>query len=197
MHRVLGLLVVLCSAAVLLLVGESCGSGSENICNCTPDRPESSDFRHAEKHVPLPPMAPIETTVSAMIAWPKISVTDSSPRTGRELQLYHIANTYVQAVWLYPGDCDIHVEIADTTSKTAPRVIVETPVDSEYCSARQQFASALASHGYKIVPGIAQEITPALPAEVVGLAFEDFEHNRGSQYVATTWELHPAVVTVH
>jgi hypothetical protein len=28
------------------------------------------------------------------------------------------------------------------------------------------------------------------------MAFEDFEHNRGSAQVATLWELHPAIVTI-
>ena len=31
--------------------------------------------------------------------------------------------------------------------------------------------------------------------DVLGLAFEDFEHDRG--HVATLWELHPAIVTLH
>ena len=31
---------------------------------------------------------------------------------------------------------------------------------------------------------------------VQGLAFEDFEHNRGTALIATTWELHPAIVTL-
>jgi len=28
------------------------------------------------------------------------------------------------------------------------------------------------------------------------MAFEDFDHNRGSVQVATIWELHPAIVTI-
>jgi hypothetical protein len=39
-------------------------------------------------------------------------------------------------------------------------------------------------------------VKPALPVEVTGLAFQDFEHNRGSAQVATTWEVHPAVVNI-
>ncbi|HYL12778.1 MAG TPA: hypothetical protein VEV41_07070 [Terriglobales bacterium] len=39
-------------------------------------------------------------------------------------------------------------------------------------------------------------MSPALPVDVVGLAFQDFEHNRGTLQVATEWELHPAIVTV-
>jgi hypothetical protein len=36
----------------------------------------------------------------------------------------------------------------------------------------------------------------ALPVEVFGMAFEDFDHNRGSLQVRTIWELHPAIVTI-
>jgi hypothetical protein len=28
------------------------------------------------------------------------------------------------------------------------------------------------------------------------MAFEDFDHSRGSAQVATIWELHPAIVTI-
>jgi hypothetical protein len=30
-------------------------------------------------------------------------------------------------------DCDVHFEISQTADKNPPRVIVETPVDSEFC----------------------------------------------------------------
>ena len=40
------------------------------------------------------------------------------------------------------------------------------------------------------------ELPQALPAEVLGMAFEDFEHNRGSGQVTTLWELHPAIVNL-
>ena len=46
-------------------------------------------------------------------------------------------------------------------------------------------------------PQVSQaELPHALPVSVVGLAFRDFEHNRGSKEVGTPWELHPAEVTV-
>jgi hypothetical protein len=91
------------------------------------------------------------------------------------------------------------MEIADTANKTAPRVIVETPVDSEFCVARQGIQLQLAQHGISIgneaEGSPPQEITPAIPADVVGLAFEDNPHpNRGSAQVVTIWELHPAIV---
>jgi len=36
-----------------------------------------------------------------------------------------------------------------------------------------------------------------LGVDVVGMAFEDFEHDRGTTQVETLWELHPAIVNLH
>jgi hypothetical protein len=73
---------------------------------------------------------------------------------------------------------------------------VETPVDSEFCSARQNAQSQLAKHGFKLDSQHGGELPQPLPVAVLGMAFEDFEHNRGSAQVATLWELHPAIVTI-
>lgn len=75
---------------------------------------------------------------------------------------------------------------------------METPIDSEYCPARQALESALAQQGFQLVAAAASqtELSQALPVEVLGLAFQDFEHNRGSAQVATEWELHPAILSV-
>ena len=94
------------------------------------------------------------------------------------------------------ADCDVHFEISPTADKSASRVIVETPVDSEYCTARQNAQAQLAKHGFKLDSQHGGELPLALPVEVLGLAFEDFDHNRGSAQVATIWELHPATVNL-
>jgi hypothetical protein len=188
--------------AVFFLCGPgSCGGHSTNdICDCNPDRSATEDYRHAEKHVPIPSITPIQITVATMLGWAVTELPDGTPRSGRELQVFEIANGFVQFVALNQGDCDIHVEISDTPGKTAPRVIVEipgqVPIDNEYCPNRQNLQNALTPHGVTI-NATGQEVDPALSADVVGLAFQDFEHNRGTQFVATTWELHPATVTLH
>ena len=180
----------------------SCGGGGLSVCHCTPTASASQDFRHAEKHVPLPNIAPVETTVAQILSWPLgPDPTDSTPRTRQELILYHIATAYLQSARLISFDCDVHLEISDTPAKTAPRLIVETPIDSEYCSSRRALQNALAQHHFQLQyidqPAISQaELPQALPVSVLGLAFRDFEHNRGSQEVGTPWELHPAEVTL-
>ena len=192
------LLAVLC----LCLIQSCGGSGSGGICRCTPTTAEFQDFRHEEKHVPLPNVAPTETTVREMLTWPPgPDPSNDSPRSGQELVLYHIANAYLENARLINFDCDIHLELSDVPDKTAPRVIVETPIDSEYCPNRQALRAALGQHQFQLEyigqAAIGQaELPQPLPVSVLGLAFRDFEHNRGSQYVDTLWELHPAEVTI-
>lgn len=126
---------------------------------------------------------------------------DTTPRTGQDLTLYHIATAYLQNARLISFDCDVHFEISDVPSKSAPRVSVEKPIDSEYCPSRRAIEEALASRHFRLKyvanADVGQsELPQALPVSVLGLAFRDFEHNRGSQEVGTPWELHPAKVTV-
>jgi hypothetical protein len=184
---------------VLLL---SCGgtqAGPIDVCNCTPTDPASEDFRHDQKHVPLPNVTAQDLTVQTMLTWPQTPVPAAdAPRTGRELQLFHIGHAFVQRTYEVQSDCDIHLEISDVADPNAPRAIVETPSDTEYCTARQSFQAQLAAH--KITLGITPDlgdVVPPLPIDVMGLAFQDDPHStRGTALVKTIWELHPAVVNV-
>jgi hypothetical protein len=193
-HRVISRCIII----LIVLYAASCGGGKD-ICHCTPTATAAQDFRHAAKHVPLPNVTPVETTVAQILSWPPgPDPTNTTPRTGRELTLYHLATAYLQNVRLITFDCDLHLEISDVPDKSAPRVIVETPNDGEYCASRKLIQSQLAQHGFQIRPLKASEaeLPQALHISVVGLAFRDFEHNRGSVEVGTPWELHPAEVTV-
>jgi hypothetical protein len=89
------------------------------------------------------------------------------------------------------------MEISQVASKTAPRVVIETPIDSEYCSARRTLQSELKQHGFQLDIQHGGDLSQPLPVSVVGLPFEDFEHGRGSPQVSTVWEIHPAIVTLH
>ena len=62
----------------------------------------------------------------------------------------HLATAYLENASMNPGDCDIHLEISQTPDKNAPRVIVETPVDSEYCVARQNLQTQLMQQGFQL-----------------------------------------------
>ena len=193
-----------CKVSGLLLltfISQSCGVFNKvlnpNICNCLPLDPDVLDYRHAAKHVPLPSGTPQEIDVNTILGWPQTPILPiDQPRTGRELQLMHLANAYLENASMNPGDCDIHLEISQTPDKNAPRVIVETPVDSEYCVARQNLQKQLMQQGFQLDSQHGGELSQPLPVSVLGLPFEDFEHGRGTPQVATLWEIHPAIVSL-
>jgi hypothetical protein len=185
------LLAVLCTVSCNTL------NQTQNICNCLPLLPDVANYRHNAKHVPIPSMpAPIAVTVQQILGWPTDPVLPpDQPRFGRELQPVQVAQAFLVNASENPGDCDIHLEIAALADRTAPRVIIETPVDSEYCVNRQSIQATLSQHGFKLDTSHGGDLTTPLPINVMGLPFEDFEHNRGSPQVATLWEIHPASVT--
>ena len=167
-----------------------------DVCNCTPQEPASSDYRHDAKHVGLPGPTGQTVSVTEILGWRQgPSPASDAPRSGRELQEFFIPHAWLQLAWENPGDCDLHLEISDAPDKNAPRVITETPVDGEYCPARQTIQQQLAAHGFALNTKSGELATP-LPVQVVGLAFQDAEHLRGSNLVGTVWEIHPAIVTV-
>jgi hypothetical protein len=170
----------------------------EDLCKCLPIEPDILDFRHLAKHVPIPNIPAQEIGVDTILSWTQDAfVAPDAPRSGREVnQVFHVANAFLQEANVNAADCDVHFEISATADKSADRVIVETPVDTEFCSARQNAQRQLAKHRFVLDSQHGGELPSALPVEVLGMAFEDFDHNRGSAQVKTIWELHPAVVTI-
>lgn len=167
----------------------------EDLCKCLPLEPDIADYRHAAKHVQISDVVAQEVSVSDILAWPQdLIIPPDAPRTGRELDVFHIANAFLQNASVNAVDCDVSMEISQTADKSSPRMIVETPVDSEYCSARQNLQAQLKQQGFQLDSQHGGELPQALPVDVVGMAFEDFEHDRGA--VATLWEIHPAIVTL-
>jgi hypothetical protein len=168
----------------------------EDLCKCLPLEPDTADYRHAAKHMPIPNIVAQEVSVEIILTWSQdLFKPPDAPRTGRELEVFHIAKAFLQSASVNALDCDVSMEISQTADKSSSRMIVETPVDSEYCVARQNLQAQLKQHGFHLDSQHGGELPQALPVEVVGMAFEDFEHDRGP--VATLWELHPAIVTLH
>lgn len=198
--------VTLVALGILIACGGGNGSGGANsssahdaianICDCTPTETVADDYRHAQKHIPLPGSTGQQITVATILGWNQgPDPADDAPRSGRENQEFFIPQAFLQYVWVNTGDCDIHMEIANSPDKSAPRVIVETPIDGEYCTARETIQQQLAANGVTLST-TGQELDNPLPVQVLGLAFQDKRHQRGTQFVATVWELHPATVTV-
>jgi hypothetical protein len=168
----------------------------EDLCKCVPLEPDIADYRHAAKHVPIPEIVAQEVTVEIIHTWSQdLFIPPDAPRTGRELEVFHLANAFLQKASVNAVDCDVSMEISETADKGSLRMIVETPVDGEYCGARQNLQAQLKKHGFRLDSQHGGELPQALPVDVVGMAFEDFEHDRGP--VATLWEIHPAIVTLH
>jgi hypothetical protein len=192
-------MTVLVAVATLSCNGQDFGilqPTPEDLCKCLPLEPDVADYRHAAKHVAMPNVIAQEVSVEIILAWPQdIFIPPDAPRIGRELEVFHIANAFLQNASVNALDCDVSMEISQTADKSSSRMIVETPVDSEYCGARQNLQAQLKQHGFRLDSQHGGELPQALPVDVVGMAFEDFEHDRGP--VATLWELHPAIVTLH
>jgi hypothetical protein len=170
----------------------------EDLCQCLPIEPDIADYRHVAKHVAIPNIAVQEVTVEIMLTWSQDPAKPpDAPRTGRELEVFHVASAFLQAASVNAVDCDVVMEVSHTADKSSSRVIVETPVDSEYCSARQNIQAQLKQHGFRLDSQHGGELPQALSVDVVGMAFEDFEHDRGTAQVGTLWELHPAIVNLH
>jgi len=169
----------------------------KDLCQCLPIEPDIADYRHLAKHVAIPNIPAQDVTVDTILGWPQDPVIPpDAPRSGRELEVFHVATAFLQNASVNAADCDVVMEISHTADKNASRVIVETPVDSEYCGARQNIQAQLKQHGFSLDSQHGGEIPQGLPVDVVGMAFEDFEHDRGTAQVGTLWELHPAMVTL-
>jgi hypothetical protein len=170
----------------------------EDLCKCLPIEPDIADYRHLAKHVPIPDVPIQEVTVETILGWAQDPlIPPDAPRTGRELDVFHIATAFLQNASVNAIDCDVVMEISQVSDKHAARMIVETPVDSEYCSARQNIQAQLKQHGFRLDSQHGGELPKVLTVDVVGMAFEDFEHDRGTAQVGTLWELHPAIVSLH
>jgi len=144
----------------------------KDLCKCLPLEPDIADYRHLAKHVPIPNIPAQEVSVEIILTWPQDPVIPpDAPRTGRELEVFHIADAFLQNASVNAVDCDVVMEISHTADKSSLRMIVETPVDSEYCSARQNIQAQLKQHGFRLDSQHGGELPEALPVDVVGMAF--------------------------
>jgi hypothetical protein len=169
---------------------------SAALCACKPTHITKDDWRIEFKNGSLPHNEPVDGTVAAILEWPEGTEPGRrAARSGRELILYRIHKAYLQTVFFRASDCDLHLEISDEQNKVAPRMIVETPGTQDYCSSRAILFADLLRRGITVTD-VNQELLQPLQVEVVGLPFRDQAHPvwfaRGSDKVATLWELHPA-----
>src|SRR5260370_1321621 len=76
------------------------------------------------RHVPILSVAAQEIGVDTILSWTQdVIVAPDAPRTGRELQVFHVASAFLQEASVNAADCDVHFENPMTADKSAPRVI--------------------------------------------------------------------------
>jgi len=69
----------------------------KDLCKCLPTEPDIADYRHLAKHVPIPNIGAQEVSVGTILGWPQDPIMPpDAPRTGRELEVFHIANAFLQ-----------------------------------------------------------------------------------------------------
>lgn len=168
------------------------------LCSCKPTHITKDDWRIEFKNGSLPQTQATDVTVAEILSWPEgLEPGPRTSRSGRELTLWRIPKAYLQTAFIRESDCDLHIEISQQPDKDSPRMIVETPGTAEYCQTRTEVFSDLQQRGITLRV-LNQELPRPLPVEVNGVAFRDQAHPvwyaRGSDKVATLWELHPAVV---
>jgi hypothetical protein len=168
------------------------------ICACKPTHITKDDWRIEFKNGSMPDGSPQDLSVAGILGWPEGPEPGArTPRSARELTLYRVPKAYLQSIFLRKSDCDFHMEVSQTPEKSAPRVIIETPGTAQYCQARSGTYTALKQRGIT-VSDLNEELANPLPVEIIGVPFRDQSHPiwfaRGSDKVATLWELHPAIV---
>src|SRR3954470_4757453 len=116
----------------------------------------------------------------------------------REPRLYAVTG-FVRTIKLSDDDCDLHLELADSSAPGAPRVIVEIPSTQRALQNKAvgmfNLAEDVQSHVYN--DDKAKRIT------VIGYAFLDLSHQcaafpkagcqHGGDRVRTLWEIHPVL----
>ncbi|MBV9147678.1 MAG: hypothetical protein JO065_17310 [Acidobacteria bacterium] len=200
--------LLLCCTLALVACNDPARPGSRRgkpisttlLCDCKPTHITKDDWRIEYKNGPLPPGPAQEITVSGILAWPQgAEPGPRTPRSGRELQLFRIGKAYMQTAFIRVSDCDLHVEISEQADKNSPRMIIETPGRPEYCESRSKLFAELQRRGITLTD-LNQELQPPIPVQVTGTAFRDQAHPiwfaRGSDKVATLWELHPVEVAI-
>lgn len=170
------------------------------LCACKPTHITKDDWRIEFKNGTLPQRPPKEVAIAAILGWPEGPEPGArTPRSGRELNLFHVQKAYLQSVFLRKSDCDLHMEVSEQPGKNAPRMIIETPGTPDYCDSRSGIFEALRQNGITL-SDLNQELSRPLTVEITGVPFRDQAHPmwfaRGSEQVVTLWELHPAIVKI-
>jgi len=108
----------------------------EDLCKCLSIEPDIADFRHLAKHVSIPNIAAQEIGVDSILSWTQDAFVDpGAPRTGRELQVFHLATAFLPEASVNAADCDVHFELSQSRNDLELHpAIVTIPEDSHVCA---------------------------------------------------------------
>jgi hypothetical protein len=181
-------------ALVIAISVLSCGGGKDSkvvtqkvadpdACACTPEGKRVD--------IPLPQTSPTETSIQAILDW-----GPNNPAI--EGKLFHVGRGYLQRIRIFSSDCDVVMEISETADRSAPRIMVETPIHESYCTARRTLQTQLNALGEHMKAGDSNgELNQPRPVEVLGLAYFDCDACHDSfPKVKSLWELHPGTVSL-
>jgi hypothetical protein len=186
-------------------------------CGCTPK--PGHRIRDTDKHrTHAAPLTPKRTvTIREMLrSW---DITNEEFRREpehiypREDTLFRLTG-YLHRAKLSDDDCDYHLELAVSKSKSAKHIIVEIPNGAAFCDLRQKFLDGVIGKE-KVKNGTVSPITTIGKSEftifndppkitVIGYGFLDTAHwssedhkrgnkAHGSEYVWSLWEIHPVL----
>jgi hypothetical protein len=192
-------------------------AGFAGDCGCTPK--PGHRIRDADKHrTHAGPLQPKRTvTIRELLrSW---DITNEEFKREpehtypREDTLFRLTG-YLHRAKLADDDCDYHLELAVSKSKSAKHVIVEIPNGAAFCDLRQKFLDGVLGKE-KVRNGVVSTITTVGKSEftifndppkitVIGYGFLDTAHwssedhkrgnkSHGSEYVWSLWEIHPVL----
>lgn len=127
-----------------------------------------------------------------------IRVDENKPVV-REKQIVTVTG-YAWIIKESDDDCDVHIEMSETNSKTAKRIIAEIPNTNPYCTFRSSVLGALVTKFHLPVKKVyrfdnGDNNGKAIKITVTGYLFWDSGHptgnNHGSEFVGSVWEVHP------
>jgi len=77
-----------------------------------------------------------EIGVDSILSWTQDAFVDpGAPRTGRELQVFHLATAFLPEASVNAADCDVHFELSQSRNDLGtPPAIVTIPEDSHVCA---------------------------------------------------------------
>lgn len=195
--------IIIIPAVLLLFVISS--SKTIDVCGCNYLGTATHKRIKVKDRSPANPSGAIPLRVSDILSMKATKTEtatikkDENNPVVREKQIVTVSG-YAWIIKESDDDCDVHIEMSETNSKTTKRIIAEIPNTNPYCTFRSSVLGALvtkfhlpAKKAYHFDNG--DNGGKAIKITVTGYLFWDSGHptgnNHGSVHVGSVWEVHP------